>query len=118
MDLQEKCREIGQEAFKADSQVYGAGNLDQPQYGYNKKLNTCIYSSGYRFEGNPSKGVSNDSFLKHNCDAYWEQWVKNSYTNERIIQVYNSVDNKCEWTTPTERIVKFQEDRDELFNQL
>lgn len=115
LDLQEKCLKIGQKAYKTDLEQGVADKFYEPRYGYSKKLNTCIYFGGYHDSGNPSKGVSNDIF-KNNCDSYWEQWVKNSYTNEKIIQVYNLTDNKCHWTTKIEIIEKFQTETDELFN--
>ncbi len=116
LNLQEKCRGVGQEAYKADGQEYGGvANLDDPQYGYSKKLNTCIYASGYHYYGNLSSGTGGD-FIKYNCDAHWEQWVKNSYTNEKILDVSNYLDNKCQWITKTDVINKFDTDSEALFN--
>jgi hypothetical protein len=115
LSQQQKCLEVGQAAYKADGQEYGGvANLDDPQYGYSKKLNTCIYSSGYSYQGDPSSGVSND-ILKHNCNAYWEKWVKNSYTNEKILEVFNS-NYQCEWTAKPEVIKKFDTDSEVLFS--
>ncbi len=110
---QEKCLEIGQQAYKADLKQYGVSDLEEPQYGYSKKLNTCIYSSGYHYAGNPSSGTGGEIFT-HNCDEHWERWVKNSYTNEKILDVSNFL-YKCEWVTKTEEIEKYEADRQILF---
>jgi hypothetical protein len=116
LNQQEKCREVGQEAYKADGQEYGGvENLDDPQYGYSQKLNTCIYASGYHYYGDPSAGVGGDIF-KYNCNAHWEQWVKDSYSNEKILDVSNYLDNKCQWMTQTDVINKFDTDSEALFN--
>lgn len=67
---QEKCSVAGEYAYEKDKEAYDfADFLFEPQYAFNKKLNTCIYSSGYK-EGED-----------------WERWVKNSYTNEKVISV-------------------------------
>lgn len=115
LTMQEKCRAVGQDAFTEDGKLYGGvENLFEPQYAYNERLNTCIYASGYNFTGSPSAGTGGD-FITHNCDAYWERWVKNSYTNEKILYVFNSLDKKCQWTTSTDRIDKFNTDMEVLF---
>lgn len=111
---EEKCHDAGVEALKADQQEYGAENVDEPQYAYSEKLNICLYSGGYRFEGNSSSGISK-GFLPHNCDASWEQWVKNSYTNEKILDISNfSNPTTCEWTQNVDDITKFQTQSEEL----
>lgn len=115
LDLQEKCLEVGRKAYEVDlQQDVTNGFFNEPRYGYSKKLKTCIYSSGFHYLGDSSKGVGGEG-LKHNCNAYWERWVKNSYTNEKIIQVSNFSDSNCEWTTKTENIEKFDTESDELF---
>ncbi len=113
---QEKCRNVGELAYKADLKQYNVTSLDDPQYGYSKNLNTCIYSSGYSDQGSPSSGQSTDDIFKHNCDASWEQWVKDSYTNEKIISIRNYNNAKCQWVTSSQAIDKFDLESENLFN--
>ncbi|MBS3904203.1 MAG: hypothetical protein KGZ39_02630 [Simkania sp.] len=116
LTMREKCREVGEQAYKADLKQYNVSSLNSPQYGYNKKLRTCIYASGYHNEGNPSAGKSKEGFLPHNCDANWEKWVKDSYTNKEIISIVNFNGPNCEWMASTESIQKFNEDSERLFD--
>lgn len=113
---QEKCLEVGKTAYEADIRYYGADKLDEPQYGYNKKLNTCIYSNEYFDSGDLSKGQNTRGFFPYNCNANWERWVKNSYTNEKIISVMNYTDAQCQWVTSVDRINKFDTDSENLFD--
>lgn len=115
MEQQQKCHDIGEKAYQADLKQYGVSALEEPQYGYSKKLNTCIYASGYHDYGSPSSGVGGD-IIKHNCDANWEEWVKNSYTNEKIIEISNFMGPDCEWFTSGDAILKFSEQSDALFS--
>jgi hypothetical protein len=110
---QEQCRIVGEKAFKADADIYGSTHMIEPQYTFNEKLNTCIYSSGYSFE-NSSSGKCGD-ILTHACDAQWERWVKNTYTNDKIIDVFNSTDKNGEWLTKDETINDFWDEYEKLF---
>lgn len=113
---QEKCRDAGDKAYKADLKQYNADSLDEPEYSYNKTLNTCLYFSGYKYEGNRSSGQSKDIFT-HNCDASWELWVKDAYSNKKIISVMNFNSNKCEWMTHSDTIDKFWKEKNDLFGE-
>ena len=112
LEQQEKCKEAGIKAYKEDSLRYGANNMMEPKYFYNKNLNLCLYSGGY-FDEDLSSGQCGD-ILKHSCDSYWERWIKNSFTNESIISVVNFTDENGEWTTDSERINKFWEEHSRL----
>jgi len=114
--MQEKCREVGEQAYKADLKQYNVSSLNHPEYTYNKKLGTCIYASGYRDEGSTASGKSKEGLLPHNCDASWEKWVKDSYTNKKILSITNFNGPNCEWMASVESIQKFNEDSEKLFS--
>ena len=115
LEQQEKCREAGVKAYKEDSLRYGANNMVEPKYVYNKNLNLCLYSGGYSQE-NLSSGQCGD-IIKHSCDSYWERWVKNSFTNESIISVVNYTDKNGEYTNSSEIINKFWDEHKQLMGQ-
>gem|GEM_PF-3634257 len=115
LNEQSKCLDVGEQAYKANQQMYGIENVFEPQYGYSKKLNTCIYSGGYYNEGSPSSGVSSD-IIPHNCNASWERWIKNSYTNEKILDIVNFSQSNCQWSASTDKINEFWQQSTDLFN--
>jgi hypothetical protein len=115
LEQQEKCKEAGLKAYKEDTLLYGVNNMIEPSYAYNKNLNVCLYSGGYN-DYNLSSGQCGDTF-KHYCDAFWERWVKNSFTNEKIIAVVNFTDEKGEYTAKTETLNEFWEKRKQLMGQ-
>ncbi len=112
LEQQEKCREAGIKAYKEDALRYGANNMLEPKYVYNKNLNLCLYSGGYINE-DLSSGQCGD-IIKHSCKSYWERWVKNSFTNESIISVVNFTNERGEWMTDSETIDKFWEEHKRL----
>lgn len=113
----ERCRVAGERAYRADQVQYGNELFDNPKYGYNKKLNVCLYSGGFMHD-NPNNPQCGD-LLKHDCKGYWQRWVKNSHTNEFIISIYNFADQKTEtgWSLPTEEIEKFWQQEGALFSE-
>ena len=94
---QQECHTAGENAYKADSEMYSGNGylMMEPEYAYNSKLNTCLYYGGYTYN-NPSSGQCGD-ILKHSCDANWERWVKNSFTNATILDVTNFTDPSGNW---------------------
>ncbi len=112
LEQQQKCNDAGEKAYKEDSLRYGANNMLEPSYTYNKKLNLCLYSGGYSNEDLSSDQCGD--VIKHSCKSYWERWVKNSFTNDSIISVVNFTDNKGDWTAKTEVINKFWEEYKQL----
>lgn len=77
----QKCYEIGRALYDIDSQnqikseekgVYIS--INSPRYGYSKKLNTCVYSSGFyrSFHDEGEHFVASD-------------FVKDSYSGQNII---------------------------------
>lgn len=111
---QEKCREAGDIAYKADLKQYVGVEVFEPEYAYNKKLNTCVYGGGYRDEGDKREGISNNIFHE-NCNSSWTKWVKDSYTNKRIIELMN-FHNNCEWITKIEEIDTYNEKAEALLS--
>ncbi len=110
---QKQCYSVGEKAFKADINTYGNNIILEPEYKFSEKLNTCLYSGGYSFE-NLKSGKCGD-ILKHTCDARWERWVKDAYTNNKIIDIFNSTNDKGEWTTQNSAINDFWEKYEKLF---
>lgn len=115
LQQQEKCRQAGDIAYKADLKQYTGYEVYEPEYAYNKKLNTCIYSSGYRDIGDNSEGVSNGMFGNENCNSSWTKWIKDSFTNRKIIEISN-FHYKCEWTTKTEEIETYNDKAEAFLN--
>lgn len=109
---QEKCRSAGEKAYKEDSLRYGVNKTIEPKYTYSEKSNLCLYSGGYN-DTDLNSGQCGD-ILKHSCKSYWERWVKNSFTNERIISVVNFTNEKGEWVTKPEVIDKFWQEHKQL----
>lgn len=70
---EKECRDLGSKMYEADkkSAEDTGGYSLEPQYKFNKQTNKCLYSGGISI-GN-----------------YWERYVKDVLTNERIIATYN-----------------------------
>lgn len=113
---QQKCREVGEQAYKTDLRQYNVDILNDPEYTYSQKLKTCIYRSGYHDQGDISAGVDK-TFLESNCNAYWKKWVKDSYTNKELLSISSYKNDKCEWTLSIEEIHQFDVDSDNLFSK-
>jgi len=111
---QEKCKEAGLKAFQQDSLIYDANNMLEPSYTYNENLNLCLYSGGYR-DDDIYSGQCGD-IIKHYCDSYWERWVKNSFTNEKIKAIVNYTNKNGEWTADSDDINQFWKDHDKLMS--
>ena len=115
LEQQEKCKEAGLKAYKEDSLIYGANNMIEPSYTYNKNLNLCLYSGGYN-DYNVNSGMCGDT-IQHYCDSFWERWVKNSFTNEKLIAVVNFTDDKGEYTAKIETLNEFWDKHKQLMGQ-
>lgn len=109
---QEKCRIAGEKAYLADKKIYGS-ELNEPRYAYSEELKTCIYAGGYR-HNDPNAKQCGD-VLKHDCNGHWERWVKNSFTNDKIISVVNFTDKNGEWSASTDRIMDYDKQEEEFF---
>ena len=72
---QEKCQSIGQKLYNHDIASKGEELVGNPQYAYNQKLNTCLYSN---------------DIIQGNEDFYL--FVKNSFSNQDIIYFYTAKD--------------------------
>lgn len=101
---QEKCRAAGERAYKSDREefVEYADYLLDPKFKYSEELNTCLYSSGYR------KGDD------------WERWVKDSYTNSKVISVFyyaDSAEDEEVKERQLESIELYWQKHAELFNE-
>jgi hypothetical protein len=115
MANQEKCRTAGEKAYAADKLIYG-NELYESQYAYNGKLQTCLYSGGYSHDDPNAKQCGD--FLKHDCNAMWERWVKNSFTNEKILDIINfSINEKGDWSLPTDKINYYWDQEKVLMTQ-
>lgn len=102
--MKQECGRVGKELYEQDKKEL-AGYADfmfDPKYGYNENLNTCLYSSGY------TKG------------EHWERWVKDSYTNEKIIFTSNLLlndENEDVRQRASEALDSFWERHKELFGE-
>jgi len=65
--MQSKCREMGEKLYNKGVEDLGEYSVFNPEYYYNKKLNTCLYAGGY---------IKKD---------YLEKLVRDSFTNKPII---------------------------------
>ena len=63
----------------------------EPKYHYNIRLGKCLYSGGYRNANSEALSFSDPDFAikVKSLDYYWERIVKDVYTNETIVSVYN-----------------------------
>lgn len=96
----EKCREIGTRAYESYKSIHqGVDYFFEPEFKFNKELNTCIYSGGY------SRG------------NYWDRFVKDAFTDRIIILTYNFIDEKDERQEEMDakRIELFWEKYEKLF---
>ncbi len=70
-----------------------AGYYQEPKYNYNQKLGKCLYSGGYNKKTVLLSDVNSDKLVK-TPEYYWERMVKDVYTNETLISVYNFQDTE------------------------
>lgn len=102
---QEKCREIGTKIYKDDLKDYRNYVVYEPKYKFSRKLNTCLYSGGYSTQ--VGSALEND----------WERWVKDSFTNEKIISVLYLHDLHKNNEGKIKQIEEFWKKNEELFNE-
>ena len=91
----QKCKDEGENIYKEDKIKR---EMNQPEYIFNKKLNTCLYSSGW---SNCDKDI---------CVIY--SFVKDSLTNKTII--YSSVVADKSYGLSGE---EFKKQKQEFFDQ-
>ncbi len=100
-----KCHDIGEKLFVQDQEKYGIGTVYDPQYHYNKKLDTCLYA------------VTNNEFgvgLPNAKRMAFTILIKNSLTNETILKfVQNAYEDQEQLT---KRQDQFYEKYKELFS--
>lgn len=109
MEHQQKCREVGQKAYEEDKKLNGE-NLREPQFSYNAELNTCLYGGGYT---NTYK-VCEGGLLSYCTRGSWERFVRDAYTNQDILAIFNHTSDGRNWTHSTEEIVEFENQYNEL----
>ena len=102
LSMKEKCRELGEKLYEQDKESYVGreGFLFEPKYTYNKKLDTCLYSAGW----------------KEKEGGIWARWIKNAFTNESLaFTTYfpNSTDKEVQ----NENVDKFWDKHHELFGE-
>ncbi len=104
--MKQKCREVGSKLYEQDVEELGLVNVLNPEYYYNKELNTCLYTGGQ---------VQKD---------YLEKWVKDSLTNKWIIAfIRRTIDGEkrvmsksvCPECLSTNE--EFERQKQELFSQ-
>lgn len=75
-----RCREIGNKVYQQDKEEWEDKNSEgenvillvyEPEYYFNKRLNTCLYYGGYK--------------IYYKDLVRGREFVKNSFTNEKII---------------------------------
>lgn len=110
MENQQKCRDAGQKAYSADVKMYGDNKLNEPQFTYNSELNTCLYGGGH----NDTYKVCDRGLLSNCTRGSWERWVKDSYTNNKIISIVNWTTDGEKWSHTSEEITNF----DDQYNKL
>lgn len=105
--MKEKCKKAGEKVDqeRIENPLYSTTNVE-PEYTYNKKLNTCLYYVEYRFGPNPPY----ESYIGI---------VKDTLSNELIMQFHARIDKddtllSCEGCTNKE---DFYHKKAELFNQ-
>lgn len=99
--LETECREIGAKIYEAEDKnagVSGGFSFD-PQYKFNRKMNKCLYSGGVKM------------------DNYWERYVKDALTNQKIINtVY--VDTTIKLDAQGEKVISdFWTEHEILLNE-
>ena len=102
--MKQKCKTAGEKIYQEDKEgAKESKNLfiKVPEYTYNQRLNTCLYFGGY-FKENFSEG-----------------WVKDSFTNKKIISFIEFEDNKSNRFTCLTCLSQeeFKEKKQELFNK-
>jgi hypothetical protein len=102
-ELQIKITKCSEDAKKFHQDYINSikGYYFEPKYNYNKYLNKCLYSGGYRED----KITGGYEEIKNN-KSYWERIIKDVHTNETILSAYNFYDS--------EQITKFWEKHNEL----
>lgn len=105
--MKERCREVGEEIDqqRKENPLYSA-TLIEPEYTYNKKLNTCLYYAEFRFGPNPPY----ESYIGI---------VKDALSNKIIMQFHARIDKddtllSCDGCIDKE---DFYSKKAELFNQ-
>jgi len=103
-----KCREVGNKIYQEQKEDVEKGTvvvsiMMNPEYIYNKKLNTCLYAGGII-----------TTFPNTNVKPTVTHWVIDSYTNQEIIS-YTESDNKR--LAGINSLEEFQLKKIELFNQ-
>jgi hypothetical protein len=78
----QKCFEVGKVLYDKYSEDKKNMWTVPPRYGYNQRLNTCIYSTGYKGAFTDEEGVD------HSVTLYF---VMDSYSGEEII--FSGTDN-------------------------
>ncbi len=69
------------------------GYYKEPKYNYNKEQGRCLYSGGYSKNQNMLSFSDKDFDKKvKSPEYYWERVVKDVYTNETILSIYNFQD--------------------------
>jgi len=97
-ELVERCREAGEKAYNSyKNNNKGVDYFFDPEFKFNKELNTCIYSGGYS-SGN-----------------FWERFVKDTFTERTIIMTFNFRDKEDE--KRTDQILLFWEKYEKLFTE-
>ncbi len=100
LSMKQECNRVGKELYEQDKEEWDKSLFD-PEYAYNKDLETCLYSGGWIdvIDGK----------------ACWRRWIKDSYTNETIAAVIDLPGDNAE---PQDKIIReFWEKHDELFSE-
>lgn len=97
--MKQKCQESGEKLYNDDVKELGRNSLFVPEYAYNQKLNTCLYSSAY---------VQKDSLQK---------WIKDSLSNKDLVWFWKLNDeivtkDQCNLCVSNE---EFNKQKEELF---
>jgi amino acid transporter len=105
LDLKIKCEEKGSNLYNQDIEDSNSEyTVFNPEYYYNKKLDTCLYSGGI---------LGNDGYL--------EKWVKDSLTNKTLVNFiitgtdqvfYGSACPECVYS-----VEEFDEQKEKLLNE-
>ncbi len=103
LELKEKCRQAGEKIYQQHLKDFSnqlGSSVFNPEYGYSKTLNTCLYAGG---------AISSPS-----GEAVIQRWVIDSYTNREILSFSKLAETRLGNVSSTE---EFDARKTQLFNE-
>jgi len=101
-----RCQEIGEKQYKDLVNKFGSSLVFNPEYTYNKRLDTCLYSGGY-FGGNGAD--------------YMTMFVRDTISNKDILFYMARFENgefiRLDIPGNSQSIPDFNQKKDLLFNE-